>query len=131
MAQPFNSGSDGSYGPLAVTNDTTLPMPPDGIFHCTTINVAAGATLRFNKNALNTPVYLLATGDVVITGAIDVSGTAATNNTRILGRGGPGGFDGGYYRLDFLRDGDGFGPGSGQVQVNRYGAGACIFERKQ
>jgi hypothetical protein len=41
LAQPFNSGSDGSYGPLNVTSNTTLQLPPDGIFKCTTITVAA------------------------------------------------------------------------------------------
>ena len=70
----FTSGSDGSYGPMNITTDTTLNLPPDGIFRCTTINVASGATLRFNKNALNTPVYLLATNDVTIGGTINLDG---------------------------------------------------------
>lgn len=59
-ADPFTSGSTGAYGEMNITANTTLALPPDGIFHCTTINVASGATLRFNRNALNTPVYLLA-----------------------------------------------------------------------
>ena len=45
-AQGFTSGSDGSYGPMNITSNTTLQLPPDGIFRCTTINIAAGATLR-------------------------------------------------------------------------------------
>src|SRR5262245_20340305 len=41
-AAQFNSGSIGSYGPIDVTVGTvTLAVPDDGIFHCTTINVAA------------------------------------------------------------------------------------------
>lgn len=111
-AEPFDSGSNGSYGPMNITTDTTLDMPPDGIFHCTTINVAAGATLRFNRNALNTPVYLLATGDVLISGVIDLSGGDASGI--YPGRGGPGGFDGGYGgTLGMIGAGDGQGPGAG------------------
>src|SRR5881296_1745549 len=72
--QPFSSGSDGSYGPLNITSDTTLDLPTNGIFNCTTISVARSMTLRFNRNPLNTPVYLLATSNVVIDGVIDVSG---------------------------------------------------------
>ena len=110
-AEVFNSGSNGSYGEMNITTDTTLDMPPDGIFHCTTITVAQGATLKFNKNPLNTPVYLLATGDVVLNGKIDVSGSS--NNGGTPGRGGPGGFDGGFAAFSGFPDGDGQGPGGG------------------
>ena len=41
-AAPFNSGSTGAYGPINVTSNTTLAMPADGVFHCTTINVGSG-----------------------------------------------------------------------------------------
>jgi hypothetical protein len=92
-AQGFTSGSDGSYGPMNITSNTTLQLPPDGIFRCTTINVAAGATLRFQRNALNTPVTLLATGDVTISGSINISGAASLGNFA-GGVAGPGGFDG-------------------------------------
>jgi hypothetical protein len=120
----FNSGSNGSYGVMAITQNTTLDLPPDGVFHCTTISVASGATLRFRKNALNTPVYLLATGDVLISGIIDVSGV--NNSGAVPGEGGPGGFDGGYGGFGpsapANRGGDGNGPGRG-VNVNqRYDA---------
>src|ERR1041385_564027 len=57
LAAPFNSGSTGAYGPMNITSNTTLAMPADGIFHCTTIDITNGATLLFTKNALNTPVY--------------------------------------------------------------------------
>ncbi len=111
----FDSGSNGSYGPLNITENTTLDLPPDGVFHCTTINVAAGWTLRFNKNPLNTPVVLLAQGDVTIAGTIDVSG--GNNSGALPGRGGPGGFDGGYGGFGpsapANRGGDGQGPGRG------------------
>src|SRR5262245_43900027 len=77
FCQAFSSGSDGSYGPINVTSGTllTLDMPPDGIFRCTTIFVAADGALRFRRNPLNTPVYLLATNGITIQsrGSIDVS----------------------------------------------------------
>lgn len=109
----FNSGSNASYGPMNITANTTLALPADGIFHCTTITVAVGATLKFTPNALNTPVYLLATGDVAISGSIDVSGVQGTAS--LGGVGGPGGFAGGRPTLLGLPAGDGHGPGAGRA----------------
>lgn len=115
-AQGFTSGSTGSDGPLNITTNTTLDLPANGIFNCTTINVSTGATLRFNRNALNTPVYLLATGDVVINGTVDVSGGASPGNFA-GGASGPGGFDGGAGGFSTvgqsLPGGAGQGPGGG------------------
>jgi len=116
-AQGFSSGSNGSYGPMAITQNTTLDLPPDGIFHCTTINVAEGATLRFNRNPLNTPVVLLATGDVSIAGTIDASGANSSASIPDGGLGGPGGFDGGKPGFTSVPPGHGFGPGGGKPGV--------------
>ena len=107
----FNSGSDGSYGPLNITSNSTLALPPDGIFRCTTIYVVTNATLKFTPNALNTPVYLLAQSSITINGTIDVSGSA--NNGLQGGMGGPGGFAGGNGAYVNLPPGDGRGPGAG------------------
>jgi hypothetical protein len=116
-AQGFSSGSDGSYGPLNITTDTTLDLPTNGIFHCTTITVDQGATLSFRRNPLNTPVHLLATGGVLINGTIDVSGKATLGNFA-GGVGGPGGFDGGPGGFlttgQALPGGAGQGPGAGK-----------------
>lgn len=108
--QPFDAGSTGADGALNVTSNRTLNMPPDGVFHFTTINVAAGTQLTFNRNPLNTPVYLLAQGNVTINGTVDVTGGVGNNISP--GRGGPGGFDGGYPGLDVnTPNGSGLGPG--------------------
>ncbi|NKB24340.1 MAG: hypothetical protein GKR87_08200 [Kiritimatiellae bacterium] len=111
-ATNFSAGSDGSYGALNITSGVvTLNMPADGIFHCTTITISNGATLKFTRNALNTPVYLLATGDILVDGTIDVSGQAGS--TGFPGDGGPGGFDGGVPAFDDGTPGAGQGPGAG------------------
>lgn len=113
LAQAFDAGSTGADGPLNVTTGTmTLNMPSNGVFNFTTITIASGATLKFNRNALNTPVYLLATSNVTINGTIDVSG--GPGDGLAPGRGGPGGFDGGYPGLDAnTPPGAGVGPGGG------------------
>jgi len=116
FAQGFQSGSDGSYGALNVTSNTVLDLPPDGIFHCTTINIEAGRTLTFSRNPLNTPVYLLATSNVVIAGIIQVFGQNAVGQNG--GRGGPGGFDGGNGGFDTIPPGAGQGPGAGRAASN-------------
>ncbi len=119
-AQSFDSGSDGSYGPLSVVANTTLDIPPDGIFKCTTITVASGATLAFNRNSFNTPVYLLATGNVTIDGTISVSAAGQ--------QGGPGGFDGGN-GADAVRGAAwGQGPGGGAPNIGgRYDYGSPLL----
>ena len=114
-AEPFNGGSTGADGPLDITGNTTLELPPDGIFHCTTVTVAQGTTLSFTRNALNTPVYLLATGDVTIEGTLDVSG--GDSGAPAGGNGGPGGFNGGWGGSVMAGQsigGDGLGPGGGR-----------------
>ena len=114
-AQVFSSGSTGAYGPMNITTNTILLVPTNGIFHCTTLNVAAGATLTFTRNSLNTPIYLLATGDVTISGVIDVSGKAGRQ--ALAGEGGAGGFNGGEPATsDHELPGDGQGPGAGKAQ---------------
>ena len=108
----FDSGSTGTNGALNITTDTTLELPPHGQIHCTTVTVALNATLKFTPNALNTPVHLLARGDVVINGTIDVSGLAGS--AVLGGASGPGGFAGGNPASGGLPPGDGKGPGAGR-----------------
>ncbi len=114
---PFNSGSTGADGALNVTEDLVLDLPPSGVLNYTTISIAGGKTLRFNRNVLNTPVYLLASGDVEILGAIDISGGNRRGSG--AGLGGPGGFDGGFGAFEGFPSGDGQGPGGGKASPNR------------
>lgn len=121
----FNCGSNGSYGPMNITQNTTLPLPPDGIFHCTTVSIASGITLRFIPNALNSPVYILATGDVTILGTIDVSGSSPVGGGLAGGIGGPGGFAGGKGAISAsFASGPGEGPGGGGGATATSGVGS-------
>ncbi|MEW5850436.1 MAG: hypothetical protein AB2A00_16750 [Myxococcota bacterium] len=97
-------------GPLVMNSDMTIDLPPDGVLRYTTITINGG-TLRFRKNSLNTPVYLLATGDVYIAGSIDVSGNSGSATAG--GEGGPGGYNGGHPTYGGLPAGAGHGPGGG------------------
>ena len=102
-----SNGSDGAFSPSGnVTLD--LSSRPDGTFNFTTITVPVGVTVRFTRNLVtNPPAILLATGNVVINGTIEVS---ASNTAS-----GPGGGDGGTAGLAFTSGGPGAGlsPGMG------------------
>lgn len=117
---PFSSGSNGSFGPLIVDGTTghkTIALPPDGILHCTTVNIADARQLSFTRNATNTPAYILATGDVTISnGYIFVLGIS--NVGRRGGDGGPGAFAGGQGGSS---PSNGFGPGGGKGGWNAPG----------
>lgn len=107
----FDSGSTGADGALEVTQNTALQLPPDGVFNFTTVHVASGATLTFQKNSQNTPVTILATGDVKVEGTISVNGS--NGNYIMPGDGGPGGFDGGVGGAARQVGRRGEGPGGG------------------
>ena len=120
-AQTFSSGSTGADGAFSPTTTTTLALPPSGVFNYTTVTIPAGVTVRYTRNAANTPVTILAQGDVTIAGTIDVSGApggAGSAQTLLApngGRGGPGGFDGGSGANGIASGtgGAGLGPGGG------------------
>jgi len=107
QGQSFSSGSTGADGPLDLSSgDRTVQLPESGVLNYTTVNIPAGRALKFAKNSRNTPVYMLAQGNVTIGGAINVSsGFDAGLDRRFPG---PGGFYGG------ISGRSGFGPGGGQ-----------------
>jgi hypothetical protein len=89
----FVSGSTGADGAFNPTESQTVQLPESGVFNFTTINIPANVTIRFARNSRNTPVTILATGNITIAGTIDVSGSPGTSV--LGGAGGPGGFNGG------------------------------------
>jgi hypothetical protein len=114
-AQTFSSGSTGADGPLNPATDEGgcvnegyyacwVQVPESGILNYTTITTA-NWTVRFKMNSRNTPVYVLATGNVSIGASNGSGGLFVSAAGRVPG---PGGFYGGnaQYR-------NGFGPGGG------------------
>jgi hypothetical protein len=140
-AWAFNSGSTGADGALAPTvPNVEIQVPQSGVLNYTTINIPAGTTVKFKRNTLNTPVYILASGDVNIAGMIDIRGTDGKHvgtygdgniaDDGIAGVGGPGGYDGGRggkddlaLRPEYIRGGSGLGPGGGKGGIE--GADGC------
>lgn len=137
----FESGSTGADGALNPTVNTEITLPASGVLNYTSINIPAGVTVRFKKNATNTPVYLLASGNVTIAGTIDIRGgdgkptgtygDGALGDDGLPGVGGPGGFDGGRggredaaLRATIIRGGSGLGPGGGLGGIE--GSEGCI-----
>lgn len=104
-AVAFDSGSTGSDGALAPNVDTEIILPADGVLNYTSIDIPTGVTVRFARNALNTPATLLVAGNATIAGSIDVSGLGAPDSNGagngnvaddgLPGIGGPGGYQGG------------------------------------
>jgi hypothetical protein len=111
----FDSGSSGADGAFNPTATTAVQLPPDGILQYTDVNIPAGVTVTFKKNAANTPAVILASGDITIAGTLSVSASAASGQT--AGAGGPGGYDGGKGGPMFSPGGPGKGPGGGNGGV--------------
>lgn len=125
----FVSGSTGADGVFSPTVNTQVVLPPSGILNYTTVNIPSGVTVSFKKNATNTPVVILASGNVTIAGGVYVAGSDATatgaagngvlGDDGIPGVGGPGGYDGGRGGMGTLTAstasvaGAGLGPGGG------------------
>ncbi|HET6974815.1 MAG TPA: hypothetical protein VFI24_00715 [Pyrinomonadaceae bacterium] len=109
----FSSGSTGADGAFNPVANTTLQVPPSGVFNFTTVNIPQNVEIRFIKNSKNTPVTILASGNVVIGGRIFIDG--ADRNGRFGGEGGPGGFRGGNggTSIDQVNGSAADGPGGG------------------
>jgi hypothetical protein len=119
-ASAYQSGSDGSLGDFMPTTSVAYQLPEDGVLNFANVVIPAGVTVTFKRNARNTGVWLLATGDVVINGTISVNGepgiaqSGYATLTQQGGLGGPGGFDGGWTGQGGQ---DGQGPAGGANQA--------------
>lgn len=114
----FSSGSTGADGDFNPTTNTVLQIPESGVFNYGTVNIPGGVTVTFRKNSKNTPVTILASGDVTINGAISVSGGDG-GTFLAVGLGGPGGFDGGVAGGLLSNGFRGMGPGGGAGAIGR------------
>ncbi len=130
QAQVFSSGSTGEDGALNITENTVLDVQEDGVHNYTTISVAANVTLSFHNNTLNTPVILLASGDVTIDGTVSVRGQDGLDPGNALAGlpgseaiSGPGGYRGGIGAVAQFKGGSGIaspggGPGGGAAATD-------------
>jgi hypothetical protein len=130
-----STGSDGAYSPT-VSGDfdpIALGLDPSGdnVFNFTTINIPAGVTIKLRASKLrNAAVTWLATGNVTITGTLDLSGasvvpliTSQTASLRAPTEPGPGGYSGGLGSLDGVGPQSGAGPGGGPAGLQTAGYG--------
>jgi hypothetical protein len=101
-----SDGSDGAFAPTFSQTIQLNTVAPDGVLNYTTIHIPANVTISFARNSLNTPVFLAATGDVLIEGTINLSGADFALT------GGPGGWNGGNASPN-LAGSQGFGPSPG------------------
>jgi len=129
----FESNSTGADGAFSPQVNTTVQLPEDGVFNYTTVNIPSGVVVDFERNTTNTPVIILASGDVTIAGTLTVNGTNGANvgpngdgnlgDDALPGIGGPGGFDGGAGGTpESQAGGNGLGPGgaSGAIAINDF-----------
>jgi hypothetical protein len=139
----FDTANAATYPPgtfMSTINVMEVPLPADGVMVFDSINlvqrpgyIGYGLTVRFIRNAANTPATLLVRGNVTIESSVRlmVSGDNGINgSTNDLGRGGlggPGGFrggEGGYQLVNFgAIGGSGLGPGGGKGGVSYYYVG--------
>jgi hypothetical protein len=126
--QAFSSGSTGADGPLTVSGTVNITVRPGGVYNYTTVTINNFSTLNFVKGADNSPVVVLATGDVNIGGSATISVNGNPNaggSPAIGGNGGPGGFAGGNagaFGAGSLGS-PGHGPGGGQPTSGTPAAG--------
>lgn len=128
QSQTFSSGSTGADGALNITapgvtyfNPAALTLNPviPNLFNFTTITIAAGSTLKFTEEVFHGPVFFLASGDVVISGTLDLSGgngipvTSGLQSDRLPSYAGSGGFGGGLGNVPNGVPAPGNGPGGG------------------
>jgi len=129
-SQSFSSGSTGADGPLNLTTPGIITdlksvnpaFDPEGdnVYHFTTINVAAGVTVRLTSKILSGPIFWLAQGNVTIGGTIDLTGETGHQSTsnvadRVPAAGGAGGYSGGVGGSASVPPTAGNGPGGGQA----------------
>lgn len=104
-----------------------MSSKPSGVYNFTTVNVPNGVTVRFVRNASNTPAVWLASGDVTIDGTINLNGQTGFKTTlaRDAALAGPGGYDGGVGGIAFNNSTsyagtDGQGPGGGTAGTSPF-----------
>jgi hypothetical protein len=135
QSQTFNSGSTGVDGDFNPTSSQSVTLSESGVYNYRNVNIPSGITITYLRNSRNTPVVILASGNITINGNISIAGDDGTFSPGFAlrnrgGRGGPGGFDGGgggntaeLYRNGVSGDGPGGGGGGKTNSATVGGAG--------
>jgi hypothetical protein len=133
FGQGFSSGSTGADGALNITaaGVTVFNQTPVGggtVFNFTTINIAAGSTLRLSGQVYSSPLYFLAQGAVTVSGTIDLSGANGNSygsdpTLRVPSTPGAGGYSGGVGVFGTSPAENGNGPGGGTAG----GTGCALY----
>jgi hypothetical protein len=125
--QPFDSANSATWPPGTTISGSTInfTLPEDGIFRFSSFT-AVNRYFTFSRNAANTPVTILVSGNMTLTGTgccytWQLSGSSGTQGSSatagVGGLGGPGGFRGGDGASQGINlaaiGGSGFGPGGG------------------
>jgi hypothetical protein len=133
-AADFDSGSTGADGAFNPGSDITINLATEGtydpvgwavVFNYTDIDIPVGVTVTFSNHPSGAPVVWLASGDVIISGTVDVSGADGVDNS--MGEfsvPGPGGFAGARAAIDPVISPAtaGFGPGGAPFTTSTFGA---------
>jgi len=139
--QSFPRGSTGADGALnitaaGVTTFKTKPVGGGNVYNFTTINIAAGSTLKLSGSVFPLPLYFLATGAVTIAGTIDLSGqstvvagTPGELSSELIGPSVPGA--GGYGGGSAAYSGNAALPGLGPAGGTAGGCGGGGFTGNQ
>ena len=141
----FSSGSNGTDGAFVAAPNQTITVRAGGVYHYTTFRVPPNVTLTYLRDSNstdNSPVVILATGDVSIEGTLTLPGFNSVSGNSELGAmgapGGPGGFAGGNGGafpggLQIVGGTPGQGPGGGNATIppaiatgGTYGAAASF-----
>lgn len=133
LGQTVDSGSDGSDGALTFPANAGLVMfqrdfqgrtlDPDGdcVFHFTSVTIPTGTTVKLSAGVFGEgrPIVWLVSGDVAITGAINLDGDGGSSAGP--GVAGAGGYSGGRGALVIgttsFAGSPGNGPGGGRTQL--------------
>lgn len=124
-AQSFSSGSTGADGILnitapGVTTFTATPVGGGNVYNFTTIQIAAGSTLKLSGAVFPGPLYFLAQDAVMVAGTIDLSGQSGSLPTTSAQRTvptipGAGGYGGGAAAFGSVAALPGLGPAGGTL----------------
>ena len=101
-----------------MTTFTAQPVGGGSIYNFTTINIAAGSTLKLSGSVFEGPLYFLAQGAVTVAGTIDLSGHSGSTvsaSSTVPTVPGSGGYGGGAGSFSSNPAQPGLGPAGGNI----------------